>query len=121
VFLNVSKGLTQSDPTQLELMRSYGASPSTIIRKVRIPNSLAYLFVALRQAAPLAVVTAFVSEYFGGTQNGLGARITQSIASSRDAAGWAYVLAACILGLIFFGAAAAIERAAAPWRSRQLS
>lgn len=121
VFLNVSKGLTQSDPTQLELMRSYGASPTTIIRKVRIPNALGYLFVALRQAAPLAVVTAFVSEYFGGTQNGLGARITQSIASSRDAAGWAYVLAACFLGLGFFGAAIAIERAVAPRRSQQLS
>ena len=121
VFLNVSKGLTQSDPTQLELMRSYGASQSTIIRKVRVPNALAYLFIALRQVAPLAVVTAFVSEYFGGTQNGLGARITQSIASSRDAAGWAYVLAACILGLVFFGVAIAIECAAAPRRSRQLS
>ncbi|CAB4768408.1 unannotated protein [freshwater metagenome] len=121
VFLNVSKGLTQSDPTQLELMRSYGASQSTIIRKVRVPNALAYLFIALRQVAPLAVVTAFVSEYFGGTQDGLGARITQSIASSRDAAGWAYVLAACILGLVFFGVAIAIECAAAPRRSRQLS
>ena len=121
VFLNVGKGLAQSDPTQLELMRSYGASPSAIIRKVRIPNALAYLFVARRQAAPLAVVTAFVAEYFGGSQNGLGARITQSISSSRDAAGWAYVLAACLLGLLFFVAALAVERLAAPWRARQVS
>lgn len=121
VFLNVGKGLTQSDPTHLELMRSYGAAPGMIIRKVRIPGALAHLFVALRQAAPLAVVTAFVSEYFGGTQNGLGARITQSIASSRDAAGWAYVLAACLLGLLFFVSAIALERLAAPWRARQIS
>ncbi len=115
------KGLGQADATQLELMRSYGASPGTVIRKVRIPNALAHLFVALRQAAPLAVVTAFVSEYFGGTQNGLGARITQSIASSRDAAGWAYVVAACLLGLGFFAIVVALERAAAPWRARPRS
>ena len=120
VFLNVSKGLAQADATQLELMRSYGASDASIIRKVRVPNALGYLFVALRQAAPLAVVTAFVSEYFGGTQNGLGARITQSIASSRDAAGWAYVLAACLLGLTFFVISIALERIAAPWRARQI-
>lgn len=119
VFLNVAKGLAQADATHLELMRSYGASDLHIIRKVRMPNALAYLFVALRQAAPLAVVTAFVSEYFGGTQNGLGARITQSIASSRDAAGWAYVLAACVLGLTFFAIAIAIERIATPWSVRR--
>ena len=119
VFLNVAKGLAQADPTHLELMRSYGASDLHIVRKVRMPNALAYLFVALRQAAPLAVVTAFVSEYFGGTQNGLGARITQSIASSRDAAGWAYVLAACVLGLTFFTIAIAIERIATPWSVRR--
>ena len=52
---------------------------------------------------------------------GLGARITQSISSSRDAAGWAYVLAACLLGLLFFVAALAVERLAAPWRARQVS
>lgn len=118
VFLNVAKGLEQTDATQVELMRSYGASDADVIRKVRVPNALGYLFVALRQVAPLAVVTAFVSEYFGGTQNGLGARITQSIASSRDAAGWAYVLAACLLGLTFFAIAIGIERVATPWRTR---
>jgi NitT/TauT family transport system permease protein len=118
VFVNVTKGLTQANATQLELMHSYGASPAAIIRKVRVPNALTFFFVALRQIAPLAVVTAFVSEYFGGKQNGLGARITQSIASSRDAAGWAYVLAACLLGLAFFVAALLIERAVAP-RTRQ--
>ena len=39
---------------------------------------------ALKQAAPLAVVTAFVSEYFGGPQNGLGSRITQADQPARE-------------------------------------
>ena len=121
VFINVSKGLTQADPTQLELMRSYGASESAILRKVRVPNALSFFFVALRQAAPLAVVTAFVSEYFGGLQNGLGSRITQSIASSRDATGWAYVAGACLLGLTFFVLAIALERLVMPWKARRSS
>ncbi|MEO8696306.1 MAG: ABC transporter permease subunit [Acidimicrobiales bacterium] len=121
VFINVSKGLTQADATQLELMRSYGAGEADIIRKVRVPHALEFFFVALRQAAPLAVVTAFVSEYFGGLQNGLGSRISQSIANSRDAAGWAYVVGACLLGLAFFLLSIALERIAMPWKVRRSS
>lgn len=119
VFINVSKGLRQSNATQLELLRSYGAGPSAILRKVKLPNALAFLFTALRQAAPVAVVTAFVSEYFGGPQDGLGTRIAQSISNSKQAAGWAYVLGACLLGLAFYLAALVGERVAMPWQARR--
>ena len=40
--------------------------------KARVPNALPYLFTALKIAAPTSVITAFVAEYFGGRQNGLG-------------------------------------------------
>jgi NitT/TauT family transport system permease protein len=121
VFVNVAKGLTQANATQLELMRSYGASESSIIGKVRLPNALSFLFVALRQAAPLAVVTAFVSEYFGGNQNGLGSRITSAIATSKDTAGWAYVLAACLLGITFYVLSIVLEYMAMPWARHRRS
>jgi NitT/TauT family transport system permease protein len=119
VFVNVSKGLRQANPTQVELLRSYGAGPSAVLRKVKLPNALAYLFTALRQAAPVAVVTAFVAEYFGGPQDGLGTRIAQSISNSKQAAGWAYVLGACLLGLAFYLAALVGERVAMPWQARR--
>ena len=64
--------------------------------------ALPFLFVSLKIAAPAAVITAFVSEYFGGSQNGLGSRISSNIANSKNAAAWAYVLAACLLGLLFY-------------------
>ena len=76
VLVNVAKGLREVQPTHLELLRSYAASPLAVIRKARIPNAVPYLFTALRIAAPAAVITAFVAEYFGGQQNGLGYRIT---------------------------------------------
>ena len=72
VLVNVAKGLRQVEPTHLELLRSYAASPVEVLRKARIPNAVPYLFTALKIAAPLAVITAFVAEYFGGPQNGLG-------------------------------------------------
>jgi NitT/TauT family transport system permease protein len=45
---------------------------------------------------------AFVAEYFGGPQNGLGYRITSNLGNSRNATAWAYVLGACLLGLAFY-------------------
>ena len=110
VFINVSRGLRQSSPTQLELMRSFAASPRQQFVKVRLPNAMSFLFTGIRVAAPLTVITAVVAEYFGGSQNGLGSRITSNVANSRNAVAWAYVLGACVLGLTFYMISIALER-----------
>lgn len=114
VLVNVAKGLRQVEPVHAELMRSYAASGWDVMRKVRIPNAIPFLFTALRIAAPLAVIYAYVSEYFGGAQNGLGSRITSNIANSKNAAGWAYVTGACLLGLGFYLIAIILEAVATP-------
>ncbi len=102
VLVNVAKGLRQVENTHLELLRSYAATPSQVLRKARIPNAVPYLFTALKIAAPASVITAFVAEYFGGSQDGLGQRITSNLSNSRNAVAWAYVLGACLLGLAFY-------------------
>jgi NitT/TauT family transport system permease protein len=114
VLINVARGLLEVETTQLELMRSYAAGDAAILRKVRIPNAVPFLFTALKIAAPASVITAFVSEYFGGLQNGLGSRITSNIALSNNATAWAYVLAACLLGLTFYLVAVALELMVSP-------
>jgi NitT/TauT family transport system permease protein len=116
VLVNVAKGLRQVSPVHMELMRSYAASKSEVLRKTRIPSAISYLFTALKIAAPVAVITAFVAEYFGGSQNGLGYGITSNAAVSRTPASWAYVIGACTLGLAFYGAAVLLERFASPQR-----
>lgn len=117
VLVNVARGLTQVSPTHVELMKSYAASDLSILRKVRIPNAVPFLFTALKVAAPASVITAFVSEYFGGSQNGLGSRITSNIAISKNAVAWAYVLGACLLGLVFYIASSVLEGIATPGKS----
>jgi NitT/TauT family transport system permease protein len=114
VLVNVARGLRDVSPTHLELMRSYAASQTAVLRKVRVPNAVPFLFTALKIAAPAAVITAFVSEYFGGSQNGLGSRITSNVAISNNAAAWAYVLGACLLGLAFYLTAVVLEGALTP-------
>ena len=120
VFINVLKGLTQVDPTHLELMRSYAASDTEIARRVRVPNALPFLFTALKVAASLCVIAAVVAEYFGGLQDGLGSRITSAAANSAYGRAWAYVAGSCALGLVFFLAAVVLERLAMPWRARRV-
>ena len=60
VFVQVAKGLRQNDPTQLELMRSYAASPRQVLNKVRLPNTMPYLFTGVRTAVPIAVIILFI-------------------------------------------------------------
>ena len=102
VLVNVAKGLRQVHPTHLELLRSYAATPFDVLRKARIPNAVPYLFTAFKIAAPTSVITAFVAEYFGGSQDGLGSRITSNMSNSKNAVAWAYVLGACLVGLTFY-------------------
>jgi NitT/TauT family transport system permease protein len=108
VLVNVAKGLREVEATHLELLRSYAASPSQVLAKARVPNAVPFLFQALTIAAPAAVITAFVAEYFGGSQNGLGNRITSNM-TANTAAAWAYVLGACLLGLAFYLVSMALE------------
>lgn len=121
IFVNVTRGLLQVQPVQLELMRSLNASPTTVARKLRIPNALSFFLTGLKIAAPLSVIAALVAEYFGGPQEGLGSRIASSAANTAYGRAWAYVVAAIIVGLLFYFAVLALERLAAPWTGRARS
>ena len=121
VFVQVAKGLRQNDATQMELMRSYAATPRQTLAKVRLPNTMPYLFTGIRTAVPIAVIIALVSEYFGGTQDGLGSKISGTLNSSNKALGFAYVMGGSILGLLFFVGANLLEHAVVPWQRRRVS
>jgi NitT/TauT family transport system permease protein len=121
VFVQVAKGLRQNDATQMELMRSYAASPFDTLKKVRLPNTMPYFFTGVRTAAPLALIIALVSEYFGGTQDGLGSKISGTLNSANKALGFAYVLGGSIVGLLFFAGSNLLEYLVVPWRRRAAS
>lgn len=110
VFMNVVRGLKQISAVHAELMASYAASGTAILRTIRIPGALPYFFTGLRIAASLSVIAAVVTEYFGGLQNGLGSRITSAVAATSYPRAWASVLGAVLLGLLFYLIALAVER-----------
>jgi NitT/TauT family transport system permease protein len=110
IFFNVLRGLRQLTPVHRELMQSYAASGTAVLRTIRIPSAMPHFFTGLRIASSLAVIAAVVSEYFGGLQDGLGSRITSSVGATDYPAAWASVFGAVVLGLIFYVGALLLER-----------
>jgi NitT/TauT family transport system permease protein len=115
VFVNTLKGLTSVHPSAIELMRSYAAGEFEIFRRVRLPNSLPYLFSALKVASVLAMIGAVVGEFFGGSQEALGVQIRNYTALFSFEAAWAAILMASILGIAFYLAVVLVERLTMNW------
>jgi NitT/TauT family transport system permease protein len=119
VFVTTVRGLRRMDPVHAELMRSYAATSWATTRTVRLPGAVPYVFNGIRVAASLAVISAVVAEYFGGLQNGVGSRITSAASNTAYARAWAYVVAAIVLGLLFYLAALTVERLASRGQSAE--
>ncbi|RIX28993.1 ABC transporter permease subunit [Amnibacterium setariae] len=66
-------GLKSANTTQLDVVRAYGGSRLTEIRKVRLIAALPSLLAALKIAAPAAFLGAVLGEYFAvGLDSGIG-------------------------------------------------
>ncbi len=59
-LVNMTRGLRDVRPEQLELMRILSATPREVFFRIRVPNALPYLFSALKIAASTAVIGAIV-------------------------------------------------------------
>jgi NitT/TauT family transport system permease protein len=117
VMANVTRGLVQVEPSALELMRSYAASESTVLRKVRIPNALPFFFTALKVATTLSLIGAIVGEYFGGSSLVLGRIIVQASSALRFDVTWAAIVLAALAGIVFYLVIVIVERALIPWHA----
>lgn len=110
VYVNALRGLRTVAPVHRDLMRAFSASRWQATRTVTLPGALPLVFAGLTIASSLSVISALVAEYFGGPVDGLGKAITSAVSSSQYALAWAYVVGAVVIGLVFFGAAAGLER-----------
>ena len=118
-MINTVRGLTLVEPRQLELMHSYASPPGKILRSLRIPNALPFIFSALRVASALAMIGAVVAEFFGGPRSTLGVFITQEASSFNFARGWTAIVVASIIGITFYLLVLLAERRFMPWYSAQ--
>jgi NitT/TauT family transport system permease protein len=117
VLINVTRGLTEVQPAALELMRSYAASDVAVLRKLRVPNMLPFLFTALKVGATLAFIGALVGEYFGGSSNVLGYVVLSAMSGGSFDVAWAGILIGAIGAIFAYLVISLIERVAIPWHS----
>ena len=115
VMVNTTRGLTSVPASAIELMRSYAASETTIFRRVRLPNSLPYVFSGLKVATVLAMIGAIVGDYFGGAPGALGVEIRRWVGIFAFDQAWAGIVLASALGILFYGSVALVERLTMGW------
>lgn len=120
VTINTLRGLRSPDPTTLELMRSYAASPWQTLFKLRIPAALPYIFTALKVSATASVVGAIIGELPSGVRDGLGGAILNfnSYYISGPSRLWATIIASAFVGIGFFLLIALAERLSLGGRHR---
>jgi NitT/TauT family transport system permease protein len=100
--INAYRGLTELKPFSEDLMKSYAAGRKTIFFKLRLPNSVPYIFTALRVSVPGCVISALVSEYFAEYIIGVGRQIRENIVLAQYATAWSYILVACAIGIVLY-------------------
>ena len=108
------KGLRSPDPLQLDLMRTYSASPAQLFWKLRWPASVPFLFASLKVAIAISLVGAIVGELPTGAQAGLGARLLTGSYYGNTVQIWSALVMSALLGLALTGCVALAERMLTP-------
>ena len=115
-LVNMVRGLEAVNPQSMELMRVLSASKTEIYFKLRLQNSLPYLFSALKIAASTAVIGAIVGEWIGSTV-GIGALIIQATYNFDSALLYATVLVGSSFSVLFFLVITVAERLVVRWQA----
>jgi NitT/TauT family transport system permease protein len=115
-LVNMVRGLESVNPQAMELMRVLSASKSEVFFKLRLFNSLPYLFSALKISASTSVIGAIVGEWIGSTY-GIGALIIQAMYNFDSAMLYATVIVGSVFSVVFFLAISFAERMVVRWQA----
>lgn len=114
IAIQAAAGVFDTDPVMIATSRSYGIGRTERLWRVVLPSSLPYIGMAIRVAAPVALIIAVVAGLFGGGP-GLGRSLLLAQIAGNQAELFGYVLILGILGLIFQGASQWAERTVLHW------
>jgi NitT/TauT family transport system permease protein len=115
VAVNTLAGIRSVPEEQVGLLRTFGASPSTILFRLQLPAALPPIFTAVRLGASLALVGAIVGEWFGATR-GLGAVLLNAMYEYRIANLWGAILLTGLTGVVLFVVVAFLQKRIAWWQ-----
>ena len=100
-------------------MRTYSASYTQTLIKLRLPSALPFIFNGLKICSTLALIGAIVAEFFGSPIKGMGFRISSEVGRFALDMVWAEIFVAAVAGCLFYGLIALIEKRATFWHPSQ--
>jgi NitT/TauT family transport system permease protein len=112
ITVGMVKGFRSPDPLQLDLMRTYSATPLQTFVKLRAPASAPFFFASMKIGAAAALVGAVVAEVTKSEDGGLGARLLAGSYYGQTVQIWAALFAAAALSAALVGIIGIVGRAA---------
>ncbi|QMV19469.1 ABC transporter permease subunit [Granulicella sp. 5B5] len=106
IIANTTQGLISVDDNLVQLFLMHNATQGQILRKLRLPHALPYLFVGVRISSGIAVIGAITGELFAGSgqvgRGGIGYSILYAQTQVQTDYLFALVIAATLLGFSLF-------------------
>ena len=118
IAVSVSIGLSTLEPEYRDILRSLGASQSTIFWKIALPKTLPEFFGALKVAVTLAFIGTNLMEIVSPHGRGLGALFDSGKTNSDYPLMFAVLIALAALGIVLYCIVVALEKTFAGWAER---
>ena len=118
VIINTTAGLNAVDDDLLDLVRYLHASKLQVFIKIRIPNSLPYIFAGLKISATMCVVGSIVGEFIAADK-GLGYLLRDAQAFIDTPTMFACLLLLSAIGISLFSTIGFLEKISMPWNVGQ--
>jgi NitT/TauT family transport system permease protein len=117
IAVNVSTGIATVEPELRDVLRSLGAKPLDIVRKIGLPRAMPYFFASLKIAITFAFVGSIVSETVGANK-GIGHLIM--LASSRFDVPLVFsgLIVTSVMGVSMYVLARIVESRVTGWATR---
>jgi NitT/TauT family transport system permease protein len=110
VVVGMVKGLRSPEPIQLDLMRTYNASPWQVFSKLRWPSAMPFLFASMKVGIAISLIGAVVGELSNNAGGGLGVRLLTGSYNGQTIQIWAALFLAAALAAILVIVVGLIER-----------
>jgi NitT/TauT family transport system permease protein len=120
IVLNTMVGVSSASVDFRRLAHSIGLGPFALLRKVTLPEALPSIFAGLKIGITLSVIGAVVAEFITA-QAGLGFLILVAQGQLNTPLLFSSILTLTLMGLVFYGVVALVERISVPWRGESHS
>jgi len=118
IAVSVSIGLSTLEPEYRDILRSLGASQTTIFWKIALPKTLPEFFGALKVAVTLAFIGTNLMEIVSPHGRGLGALFDSGKTNSDYPLMFAVLIALALMGILLYYVVVVLEKIFAGWAER---